>query len=81
MPLLYFQRAKRDHYFVNRVNSREDRCPENHELNLYPKGKALEHLFFFFLTLSSPGCPGTHSVEQASLKLRDALAPASKCWD
>lgn len=24
MPLLYFQRAKRDHYFVNRVNSRED---------------------------------------------------------
>lgn len=50
MPLLYFQRAKRDHYFVNRVNSREDRCPENHELNLYPKGKALEHLFFFFLT-------------------------------
>lgn len=58
MPLLYFQSAKRDHYFVNRVNSREDRCPKNHELNLYPKGKALEHLFLL-----------KHGVAQAVLAL------------
>jgi hypothetical protein len=34
-------------------------------------------IFFFFpldrVSLFSPGCPGTHSVEQAGLELRDPL--------
>jgi hypothetical protein len=39
--------------------------------------------FFFFLvfrdrvSLYSPGCPGTHSVDQAGLELRNLLASAS----
>jgi hypothetical protein len=43
--------------------------------------------FFFFLfmffqeraSLCSPGCPVTHSVDQAGLELRNLLPP--KCWD
>jgi hypothetical protein len=38
--------------------------------------------FFFFLfgrvSLYSPGCPGTHSVDQAGLELRNPLASACK---
>jgi hypothetical protein len=40
-------------------------------------------LFFFFLifqdrvSLYSPGCPGTHFVDQAGLELRNPLASAS----
>jgi hypothetical protein len=37
--------------------------------------------FFFFrdrVSLCSPGCPGTHSVDQACLKLRDLPASASQ---
>jgi hypothetical protein len=36
--------------------------------------------FVFFLdrvSLCSPGCPGTHSVDQAGLKLRDLSASAT----
>jgi hypothetical protein len=38
-------------------------------------------LFWFFETgflLCSPGCPGTHSVDQAGLELRNPLASASQ---
>jgi hypothetical protein len=38
-------------------------------------------LFFFFLdrvSLCSPGCPGTHSVDQAGLELRNLPASASQ---
>jgi hypothetical protein len=38
-------------------------------------------LFFFFrdrVSLYSPGCPGTHSVDQAGLKLRNSPASASQ---
>jgi hypothetical protein len=45
-------------------------------------------LFFFFLfsflvfqdrvSLYSPGCPGTHSVDQVGLKLRNLSASASR---
>jgi hypothetical protein len=38
-------------------------------------------LFCFFscrVSLCSPGCPGTHSVDQAGLKLRDPPASASQ---
>jgi hypothetical protein len=41
-------------------------------------------LFFFFLvfrdrvSLYSPGCPGTHSVDQVGLKLRNLPASASR---
>jgi hypothetical protein len=40
--------------------------------------------FFFFLvfrdrvSLYSPGCPGTHSVDQAGLELRNLPASASR---
>jgi hypothetical protein len=40
-------------------------------------------LFFFFLvfpdrvSLCSPGCPGTHAVDQAGLELRNLPASAS----
>jgi hypothetical protein len=30
------------------------------------------------VSLYSPGCPGTHSVDQAGLKLRNPLASASR---
>jgi hypothetical protein len=38
-------------------------------------------LFLFFrdrVSLCSPGCPGTHSVDQAGLKLRNPPASASQ---
>jgi hypothetical protein len=39
-------------------------------------------LFFVFfrdrVSLYSPGCPGTHSVDQAGLKLRNPPASASR---
>jgi hypothetical protein len=39
-------------------------------------------LFFFFFRdrvfLFSPGCPGTHSVDQAGLELRNSPASASQ---
>jgi hypothetical protein len=38
-------------------------------------------LFFFFrdrVSLYSPGCPGTHSVDQAGLKFRNPPASASQ---
>jgi hypothetical protein len=40
------------------------------------------HLIFFFprdrVSLCSPGCPGTHSVDQAGLELRNPPASASQ---
>jgi len=41
----------------------------------------LIYTYFFFrdkVSLCSPGCPGTHSVDQAGLKLRNLPAPASQ---
>jgi hypothetical protein len=45
----------------------------------------MEFFFFFFLlvfrdrvSLYSPGCPGTHSVDQAGLELRNPPASASQ---
>jgi hypothetical protein len=41
-------------------------------------------VFVFFhdrVSLCSPGCPGTHSVDQAGLKLRDVSDLPPKCWD
>jgi hypothetical protein len=37
-------------------------------------------LFFvrYRVSLCSPGCPGTHSVDQAGIKLRNLLASASQ---
>jgi hypothetical protein len=45
------------------------------------KVKCLNVLFFFFffrdrVSLCSPGCPGTHSVDQAGLELRNPPASA-----
>jgi hypothetical protein len=52
--------------------------------DLHPNiGQSLGTLFFFFVfrdrvSLSSPGCPGTHSVDQAGLELRNPPASASQ---
>jgi hypothetical protein len=35
-------------------------------------------LFFKTVSLCSPGCPGTHSVDQAGLELRDSPASDSQ---
>jgi hypothetical protein len=55
--------------------------------------KPTNHLYFFFrdfffggvvgffrdrVSLCSPGCPGTHSVDQASLEFRNPPASASR---
>jgi hypothetical protein len=43
------------------------------------KGRAaLQAWFFGTVSLSSPGCPGTHSVDQAGLELRNPPASASQ---
>jgi hypothetical protein len=46
------------------------------------KRDLLGRLFFFFfldrVSLCSPGCPGTHSVDQAGLELRNLPASASQ---
>ena len=43
-------------------------------------GYVLFFVFFFpdIVSLCSPGCPGTHSVEQAGLELRNPPASASQ---
>ena len=47
-----------------------------------PLNWGYRQFFFFFsrdrVSLYSPGCPGTHSVDQAGLHLRNAPAPASQ---
>jgi hypothetical protein len=41
--------------------------------------KSPERFFFFdSISLCSPDCPGTHSVDQAGLKLRNLPASASQ---
>jgi hypothetical protein len=35
-------------------------------------------LFVFWFFLCSPGCPGTHSVDQAGLEVRNPSASASQ---
>jgi hypothetical protein len=44
--------------------------------------KQVQDRFFFFfqdrVSLCSPGCPGTHSVDQAGLELRNLSASASQ---
>jgi hypothetical protein len=39
------------------------------------------HLFWDRVLLHSPGCPGTHYVDQGGLKLRDLTASASQVWE
>jgi hypothetical protein len=38
-------------------------------------------LFWDRVSLCNPGCPGTHFVDQAGLKLRNPLPLPPKCWD
>jgi hypothetical protein len=40
-----------------------------------------QRIFFETVSLYRPGCPGTHSVDQAALELRNLPASASQCWD
>jgi hypothetical protein len=54
-------------------------------LLIIPVDNFISHVLIFFflvfrdmLSLCSPGCPGTHSVDQAGLKLRDLPASASQ---
>jgi hypothetical protein len=48
----------------------------------FPVGASFNLFFFFFsrdrVSLCSAGCPGTHSVDQASLELRNPPASASR---
>jgi hypothetical protein len=37
--------------------------------------------FFEFFQTGSPGCPGTHSVDQAGLELRNPLPVKMDCQD
>jgi hypothetical protein len=53
--------------------------------SVFFKTKNILKIFFFFLlvfrdrvSLCSPGCPGTHSVDQAGLELRNPPASASQ---
>jgi hypothetical protein len=57
--------------------------------HMTPKPNQRTHSFFFFfslflfferdrVSLYSPGCPGTHFVDQAGLELRDLPASASR---
>jgi hypothetical protein len=67
-------------------------CSSRNEASLNPDARIiLDSLAFFvwlvfcfvfvfqdWVSLCSPGCPGTHSVPQAGLKLRNLPASASK---
>jgi hypothetical protein len=51
-------------------------------IQVLDKSHTYSFFFFFFgfrdsVSLCSPGCPGTHSVDQASLKLRNLPVSAS----
>jgi hypothetical protein len=37
-------------------------------------------IYLFRVSLCSPGCPGTHSVDQAGLELKNLPASASRAW-
>jgi hypothetical protein len=54
------------------------RCRRHHPT----KGLCFGFVYFFFfrdrVSLCSPGCPGTHSVNQAGLELRNPPASASR---
>jgi hypothetical protein len=58
--------------------------PYRHAHRLVLSGKPFFFSFFLFLffrdrvSLCSPGCPGTHSVHQAVLELRNPPASASQ---
>jgi hypothetical protein len=55
-------------------------------IRVYPESNGSFVLFCFFVcfvfrdrvSLCSPGCPGTHSVDQAGLELRDPPVSASQ---
>jgi hypothetical protein len=48
------------------------------EPSLWPFGHVLDFFFRDRVSLCSPGCPGTHYVDQAGLELRNPPASASQ---
>jgi hypothetical protein len=80
--------------FIIFRKSKEPRCPSSEEwvqkmwyiysMEYYSAIKIIEFMkfsFYFFqdrVSLYSPGCPGTHYVDQAGLELRNPLASASQ---
>jgi hypothetical protein len=51
-----------------------------HGTKLHVRNVGSGYSFFFFsekVSLCSPGCPGTHFVDQAGLELRNPTASAS----
>ena len=53
----------------------------HHCVDIMHRSFLMDFLFFFYfqdrVCLCSPGCPRTHSVDQADLELRNLPAPAS----
>jgi hypothetical protein len=72
------------HHHVVVRNWTQDLWAMSPALKLWTCKESLDIFFFFFLvfrdrvSLYSPGCPGTHSVDQAGLKLRNPPASASR---
>jgi hypothetical protein len=68
--------------FTWKLNSGYQETSSSTEPSLWPK--VFIFVGFFFLvfrdrvSLYSPGCPGTHSVDQAGLELRNPPASASR---
>jgi hypothetical protein len=70
------------HCKIDTLSKRKGEGIENNVLVAKSTGCSLFCLVFWFfrdrVSLYSPGCPGTHSVHQAGLKLRNPPASASR---
>ena len=78
---------------LDALKNKTNLCPNSSERllsssPLFPSPPPVFIYIYFYLRwgevetgfLCSPGCPGTHSVAQAGIKLRDLPASASASW-
>ena len=73
-------RGRKEHKRENGRNSTELKKKIEQHFNINKK-RLFTYLFRFYenrVSLCSPGCLGTHSVDQAGLELRDPPASASQ---